>query len=417
MWVGSPRQVVVARTEEEVAEAVRYAARVRREVGHVPFSVRSGGHGIAGHSTNDGGIVLDVSALREVRLLDEPSNRFRAQPGASWGDVAQPLARRDLAITSGNFGGTGVGGLAVSGGVGYFVRSQGLTIDHVRAVRLVTADGAVHEVDAERDPELFWAVRGGGAQLGVATAFVFDAETMGSADGNAGVIRQTVHHRVTDLPSFMRRWGCFLAVAPRALTSFLRIHAAGADGFVVAATNVWAGSDPDIAIPQLEAYLDLEEVIGQEAVLASYAGIVPHTRSEHVGQQRIQLRSGLVDRADESLGAALEAVLANPVAALAEVRSLGGAESDVPVDATAWAHRHQQALVAAWVHPAGDAAIDAAWAPLEALSTGVYAAYTSDTRPELAAKAWPGETGERLRAVAERVDPDGLFDAGLILRG
>src|SRR5690606_29492236 len=154
---------------------VRYAAAVRAAAGRrVPFSIRSGGHGIAGTSTNDGGIVLDLRALAAVEV--DPTTRLvTIGAGATWGEVAEALSPLGLVISSGNFGDTGVGGLATAGGIGFFARSQGLTLDAVRRVRLVTADGAIRWVDADTEPDLFWAVRGGGSQVGVATAFVMRA--------------------------------------------------------------------------------------------------------------------------------------------------------------------------------------------------------------------------------------------------
>lgn len=205
MGVGAPSAVIVARDEDDVAEAVRYAARVRAETGErVPLSIRSGGHGIAGTSTNVDGIVIDLSALDEVRILDERSGHFRAGAGAIWGDVAPALAAHDLALTSGNFGDTGVGGLATAGGLGYFARSQGLTIDHVLRVRLLSADGRIRWVDAQHEPELFWAVRGGATQAGIALQFEFLSPRVGSRSGRADIVSQELYYLVDDLPRFTR---------------------------------------------------------------------------------------------------------------------------------------------------------------------------------------------------------------------
>src|SRR4051794_16200162 len=162
MKVGSPNLVLKARTAEDAAAIVRYASAVRSGTeNRVPFSVRSGGHGIAGTSTNDAGVILDLSRLADIRVIDPNAGIVQAQAGAIWGDVALVLEPHDLALTSGNFGDTGVGGLATAGGVGYFARSQGLTIDHIVAAKLHTADGEIRWVDAARDPDLFWAIRGG----------------------------------------------------------------------------------------------------------------------------------------------------------------------------------------------------------------------------------------------------------------
>ena len=117
----------------------------------VPLAVRSGGHGISGRSTNDGGIVIDLSRLNTIEVLDQATRRVRIGPGARWMDVAAALAPYGWALSSGDYGGVGVGGLATAGGIGWLAREHGLTIDHLRAVEMVLADGSV--VRGQRDGE------------------------------------------------------------------------------------------------------------------------------------------------------------------------------------------------------------------------------------------------------------------------
>lgn len=415
MKVGSPALVLLPRTEEEAAAVVSYAAGVRA-VTDVAFSVRSGGHGIAGTSTNDGGIILDLRRLNRVQVLDEERGLVQVQAGAIWGDVALALAPFGLALTSGNFGDTGVGGLATAGGVGYLARSQGLTIDRLRSVLLLTADGATRWVDEHHDPELFWAVRGGGTHVGVVLDFIFEAERLGSIDGQASVFDQEIQYLIEDLPKFTQQWGEWIRTAPREVESFLMIQAVDGARYVAQARNVWAGDDAEAATPVLEGALQLAQILRQTARLSSYGDVVPTPRSVHTGQQRIVMRDVLVDEVDSALGVALAETLSHPATLLAEVRALGGAVADVPADATAWAGRHQEALVGIWANPAGEAAVDAAFSPLQATATGAYGAYSSDLRPSAAALAWPGSTGEKLRELAIRFDPTGLFARGLSLR-
>lgn len=183
----------------------------------------------------------------------------------------------------------------------------------------------------------------------------------------------------------------------------------------VSARNVWADDDETAAAETLAAARQLAQVLQERTETVSYPEIIPTPRSPHMGQQRIQMRDVLVDHADAELGAALDASLAHPVTLLGELRAMGGAIADVDEQATAWAGRHQEALVATWVQPAGLDAVDASFAPLQALGTGTYGAYSSDVRAEAAELAWPGETGRRLRSVADDVDPERLFDRGLVL--
>ena len=146
---GEPGLVLLPRSVDEVVAAVAVA----RANPDVPLGIRSGGHGISGRSTNDGGIVIDLRELDEIEVIDFDRRLVRIGPGARWTDVATALGEHGWALSSGDYGGVGVGGLATAGGIGLLARSQGLTIDHLRAVELVTADGSVVRADAEQHPE------------------------------------------------------------------------------------------------------------------------------------------------------------------------------------------------------------------------------------------------------------------------
>ena len=416
MRVGSPGLVVMARHDDEVTATIRYADQVREATGErIPFSFRSGGHGMTRSSVNDGGIVLDVSRMNRIELTDPETGLVTVGAGAIWGDVAETLAPHDLVLTSGNYGDTGVGGLATSGGVGFFVRSHGLTIDRVLGARLVTADGASRWVDAEHEPDLFWAVRGGSSQIGMVTDFLFRAEPLHSRSGDASVINQMAHYQPDDLGRFVARWGDWIRRAPREMTSFLMIRRGARGPATVSAVNVWAGTDTARAVPVLEDAAGLAELLDHSAILTPYPRVVPTPREAHRGQQHVRLRDVLVDHADVELGTAAEEALSHRTTGLVELRSLGGAVADVDPAATAWAGRHQEVLAASWVHPRGADAEDDAFAPLRRLGTGAYGAYSSDIRPTAAALAWPGPTGTRLRDIIGEIDPRSLFDQGLHL--
>lgn len=412
MKVGRPLLVLTPRNEDEVCASVAYAAEARKENGgSTPFSVRSGGHGISGQSTNTGGIVLDLSKLRRVEALDPARGLVRVQTGAVWGEVVAELRKSDLVLTSGNAGSTGVGGLAGSGGLGYFARQQGMTVDRVRSARLVTADGSIRDVFPDKEPDLFWAVRGGASQVGVVTEYLFEAAQMPKTE----TIHQQAQQLIDDLPAFVERWGALMRDAPRELTSFLMIHHHEGK-FVSAAQNVWAGADVARAQPVLQSFAELAPLMQHQAAITVYTDVVIGARHANVGQQTIQMRDGLVDVVDRGVGEALKEVMVNRITAVGELRSAGGAVNDVGAMDTAYAHRRQEALVAFWCHPEPIEVIDAAWKPLHDLSTGMYSFYSSDTRASAAALSWPGETGRRLRGIADAVDPDGLFTYGLSVR-
>ena len=151
------------------AGEVAHVVSLARETG-LELAVRGGGHSNAGHGTSDGGIVLDLAGLTTLEI-DAGSRVVRAAGGLTSGEVTGAAAPHGLAVGFGDTASVGIGGLTLGGGVGYLVRKHGLTIDHLLGAEVVTADGRVLEVDAERDPDLFWAIRGGGGNFGVVTRF------------------------------------------------------------------------------------------------------------------------------------------------------------------------------------------------------------------------------------------------------
>ena len=209
---GTPGLVLRPRTPDQVADALAYA-----RTQDVPLAIRSGGHGVSGRSTNDGGIVLDVGELDSVEILDAQTGKIRVGPGARWGEVAQVLQPHGLGMSSGDHGGVGVGGLATAGGIGLLGRKHGLTIDHVTAVEVVLADGRKVRADANTDPDLLWAVRGAGGNFGIVTAFELDAYAVGD------VVLSVMTFDAGDTAAFLERWGAIVEAAPRELTSFLSL--------------------------------------------------------------------------------------------------------------------------------------------------------------------------------------------------
>src|SRR5215471_15670961 len=165
---GSPAMIVRAQSSQDIVTTLLFA----REH-HCTLSVRSGGHGWSGLATNNGGLVLDLSAFTGVELLDRGQHLVRIGAGTRWGEAAKALAAHGLALSSGDTNQVGVGGLTLGGGIGWMVRTYGLTIDSLQAAQLITADGRILRVSASEHPDLFWAIRGGGGNFGVVTSFDF----------------------------------------------------------------------------------------------------------------------------------------------------------------------------------------------------------------------------------------------------
>src|SRR5512142_2264728 len=167
---GNPACVLRPRSVGGVQAGVRFAASAG-----LLLSVRGGGHSFAGFGTNDGDVVIDLSKIANVEIIDKERHLVRIGGGATWGQVAAALAPHGLAISSGDTKSVGVGGLTLTGGIGWKVRKRGLALDNVAAAELVTASGQVVHASTAENPELFWAIRGGGGNFGKVTAFDFAA--------------------------------------------------------------------------------------------------------------------------------------------------------------------------------------------------------------------------------------------------
>src|ERR671910_3395418 len=163
------RPALIVRAED--ATDVSRVVTLARESG-LELAVRSGGHSVAGHSVSDGGIVLDLSEMKNLEI-DVEGRTAWAQTGLTAGEYTAAAGAHGLATGFGDTGSVGIGGITLGGGVGFLVRKHGLTIDDVLAAEIVTADGEILRVDAEHHPDLFWAIRGGGGNFGVATRFQY----------------------------------------------------------------------------------------------------------------------------------------------------------------------------------------------------------------------------------------------------
>ncbi|HTY32524.1 FAD-binding oxidoreductase [Mycobacterium sp.] len=163
-----PAAVLRCRSRADIVAAVRYAVGSGAEI-----AVRCSGHSVAGHSSTDGGILIDLSLMR--RVIVDPEHRIAViEPGATWRDIDQVTARHGLACPGGVVSSTGVGGFTLGGGVGWLSRTYGLTCDNLIAANLVLPGGEVLFVSESQNPEVLWGLRGGGGNFGVVAHFVFD---------------------------------------------------------------------------------------------------------------------------------------------------------------------------------------------------------------------------------------------------
>ncbi|RIX27898.1 LLM class flavin-dependent oxidoreductase [Amnibacterium setariae] len=393
---GAPGLVLRPQDVAEVQAAVRFAGRHR----DLPLGIFSAGHGLSGRSLNHDGLVIDVGALRSIEVLDEAAGLVRIGPGARWVEVAEALAPLGLAITSGDYGGVGVGGLATAGGVGWFAREHGLTIDHLRAVEVVLADGSVVRATATQHPDLFWAMRGAGANFGVAVAFEFAAARVGT------VAFAQLAFDVPDTAAFLEGWGAAMEAADRSVTGEIVL---GRGGRSAQAMLVVDHDDPDTVLERLQPFAAIAPLVDSSVALTTYDGLMRAMVSDAPQQGRGEPRShsGNVDHLSPVVARALATLIDSGSSYFFSLRALGGAVADVPADATAYAGRSAGFNVAAFGSPGTD--FDARWRELLPLMDGMYLSFESDTGPEVVARAFPPAHLARLRGLKRRFDPDGLF--------
>ncbi|NHT16820.1 FAD-binding protein [Cellulomonas sp. IC4_254] len=406
-----PRPAVITRPRDDadVAAAVAFA----RDAG-LPLAVRSGGHSGAGHGTVDGGLVID---LRDMRAVDvDPDGRTAwVEAGATAGETTAATAAHGLAVGFGDTGSVGVGGITLGGGVGFLSRAHGLTVDNLLAADVVLADGRVVRADAEQHPELFWALRGGGGNLGVVTRFRFRLHPLDGVTGGMLLLPASA-------PVVAGFLGA-LQAGPDELTAIVNVlpcpplpfvPAEHHGSLVVMALVCWSGpaEAADAALAPIRA---LATPIADLVHPVAYPELFPPADPEY--HPTAVARTLLLDHVDLPLAEAVVSRLQQlDGMRVVQLRALGGAIGRVPADATAFAHRSSRLMgnVAAFVTGSDDRAARTAWvegtaAVLHQGDTGAYVNFLGDEGPERVRAAYPGATWDRLAAAKAVYDPGNLF--------
>ncbi|GAA1553896.1 FAD-binding oxidoreductase [Kribbella hippodromi] len=399
MAAGRPRVVVRCTGAVDVVAALRYA-----EAQDLPVAVRSGGHHAAGLGTNEGGVVIDVRPMDEVRLL--PDDVVRVGTGATWGAVAARLAKVGLAISSGDTASVGVGGLMAGGGIGWMVRKHGLAIDNVVSAEVVTADGSVRRVDAASAPELFWGLRGAAGSLGVVTSYDISA-----------VRQPTVHYGSllypwTQAEQVLAGWAAYAADAPDDLTSSFQLAPTMmADRQVPVAVMVCVAGDIGRRDAIIEPLRQLGSLLTDKVREVPYPEVFADMAMP--AEWRPKIRNGFFDAMSPELTEPLLAARPRIPGMAIEIRALGGTFGAMPADATAFAHRDARFLVNSVVmgspEQQGSQPEDFAelWRGLR--PNGAYVNFLSDpTEADLDA-CYPEPHRARLAALKQAVDPGHVF--------
>ncbi|MFD7159849.1 FAD-binding oxidoreductase [Kribbella sp. NPDC059898] len=400
---GRPAYVLRPASVDDVRKAVRYAVD-----SGLPLAVRGGGHSFPGFGTNDGGVVIDLSGLAGVEVVDKDKHVVRIGGGATWGQVAAALAPHNLAISSGDTKSVGVGGLTLSGGIGWKVRKYGLALDSLVAVELVTAAGDVVRASADENADLFWAVRGGGGNFGVVTAFEFAAHP--TTDIHFGKLT----FPAAEIAEVLPRWAQYLRTAPAELTSiagFANPFLGGPEA-PLEIQVAYDGDDPELAARAIDPIRDLGTLLSDNVAVTPYAEVLEEGMVPPPGIQLVT-RSAFVDK--DSVPEVLRILAAagtSQGAPIIAVRSVGGAVARVADDATAYAHRQAELMFATTtigpppVIEATRPGREQLWETLRPHVNGAYANFLSDDDPT---DVYPAATYERLAGIKRKYDPENVF--------
>jgi FAD/FMN-containing dehydrogenase len=382
--------------------------------GGLELAVRSGGHSIAGHSVTDGGIVLDLAELTAIDIDSEQRTAW-AQTGLTAGAYTAAVSPYGLVTGFGDTASVGIGGLTLGGGVGYLVRSHGLTIDNLLAAEMVTADGQLVTASEHEHPELFWAIRGGGGNFGVATRLKFRLHPLDGIVGGMLMLpatAQIIVDFVAAAEAAPEELSGIATVMPAPPMPFLPADQHGR--LLVMAMLCYAGEAED-GEHALAPFRALADPIADMIQRMPYAGMFqPESANFHPNVVTHTMFLDTVDRqlADtildhlQALDGGMRAV---------ELRVLGGAMARVPVEATAFAHRRSRIManVAAFYDRPADrdqrlAWVDGVAAALQQGDAGAYVNFLGD-EPDRLRQAYPGTTWDRLVEVKRRYDPENLF--------
>jgi FAD/FMN-containing dehydrogenase len=406
------RPAVILRPAD-VDDVVR-VVNLARDTGS-ELAVRCGGHSVAGHSVSEGGIVIDLRDLKAIDI-DVDGRTAWADAGLTAAEYSTAANAHGLATGFGDTGSVGIAGITLGGGVGLLVRKYGLTIDSLLAADLVTADGRVLRVDEEHEPDLFWAIRGGGGNFGVATRFRFRLEPVdrivggmlflpASADVVAGFVEaaEAAPEELSGIANIM----------PAPPMPFLPEEHHGKLALMAILVHSAGGEAGERAVAPFRA---LAEPIADLLRQMPYPEIYPPEDESY--HPTAVAHTMFVDRIDHAVADTIMDRLESSNAAMrvTQIRILGGAMARAPIEATAFAHRNSRIMVnlAAFYEGPEDRMVRRDWVDefAEALQQedhGAYVNFLADEGEERVRQAYPGPTWGRLAEIKSRYDPTNLF--------
>ena len=403
-----PAVIVRCRAAGDVVAALDLARRAGLEV-----SVRGGGHNVAGRAVTDGGLMIDLAEMKRIDV-DPAAATATAGGGVTWGELNDAAAEHGLAVTGGAISTTGIGGYTLGGGLGWLMSKYGLASDNLLGVELVTADGDVLDVNADSHPDLFWALRGGGGNFGVATSFTYRMHPVRMIVGGL------IAHPIDAAPELLRFYRDAVATCSDDLTVWTGlVHAPDGSGHKLAALVVFHTGDPETADRELEPFKTWGSPLMVEVGPMPYP--VMNTLLDGAypaGSLNYWLSSFIRGLTDELIDTAVErfASVPSPMTAML-FEWFHGAVTRIGVTDTAVPHRDEGwnfLIPSVWIDPADTAAnIDWTRETFAALrpyfGSGRWMNYLGDDQLDDAIRAAYGPNYERLVEVKRRYDPENTF--------
>ena len=407
---GHPAVIVRAADAADVVKVVKLA----RETG-LPLAVRSGGHSGAGHSTTEGGIVLD---LRDLKSLDIDTDRRSAWAGAGLtaGEYSAGVGAHGLATGFGDTGSVGIGGITLGGGIGYLSRKHGLTIDSLLGAEVVTAAGEIVDVSDASHPELFWAIRGGGGNFGVVTRFHYRLHPVDQIVGGMLLLPatpETIAGAVQASENAPDELSAIINVMPAPPMPFIP---PSHHGQLVVMILLCCAANAEDGTRAIAPFRALATPIVDMVRPMRYPEIFPpEDGSYHPKAVGTTLFIDTVDR--DVAGTILDHLRRSDASMrVVQLRVLGGAMARIPRDATAFAHRDSRmlAVVVAFYNGPEDRPQRAAWTKASAGAlnqgrSGAYVGFMMDDGEASVRSVYPDATWNRLASVKSRYDPNNLF--------
>jgi len=403
-----PALVARCRGTADIVDAIRLARESSLEI-----SIRGGGHNVGGLAVTEGGLMVDLAEMKGIHV-DPEARTVRAQGGVTWAELNRETQLHGLAVTGGQISTTGIAGFTLGGGLGYLMGLHGLVIDNLLSVELVTAHGQVLDVDEESHPDLFWALRGGGGNFGVAASFEYRLHPLSEVTGGI------VAYPIDQAGEVMRFYRDFTQDAPDALTMHVVLaHAPDGSGvkltgFAICHAGTVEEAERDLAPMRAfkEPMVDMLGRIPYSAVNAMLdqgypRGALGYWKSSFLSQ----LSDGLIEEVIArfaSTPSIMNAIL---------IEQYHGAATRVPTEATAVANRepgYNLLLPTTWLNPA-DTEANIAWTreTFDALKPwfreGRWLNYLSDDDGDDATRAAYGPNYTRLVEIKRRYDPENVF--------